>query len=361
MVNLESLMNLVESGQGNNYDYATDMYPSLSLSEAVAMVPSIAIRAQQDLIESTYEVQSEMINSMVESAGMMNESEIALMNESALTKVKDGITTFFGKIRTAITTIIKKIREKISEIVGNAKILFGKRAKFDEAKLRELTFNGYDFTEGDKLAAATDKAVTGDAMMKAIDGVIDVPVNDVIKSMEDKEAASDMKAKLDSLQAQSHEDRRDAFVFAITGEKYTGSDWATTMLKNYMGEKSDIKYGEGMFTVKNCQDVISSAKDLKAIEKAYNQLLGTIRKNEKTLTSIVDKMDRAASKDPSSVGSVAVSYGKEYVSLYQMAFSVLSSAMAVRTKYGNSKIQQARAMYLAMLKANKTTAEEKKD
>ena len=348
---------MVENGTGFQ-GYYYDDYPHMGLVECIQASATDCMAAQIELAESVQDHNTRCVEAthafLTEGVSIDYEALSEASKEGLLQKIKN----FFARIKKWIQSIIAKIKVSIDR-----KRLTGKQfyERYKDSpglaniSAKNLVFNGFSMDNASPFDLNTTDA---ESLLKSALGVAEPkmgvkPTESNIKSVSDDNASS-RQAKIAS---------------KLTGISSLGSDsWKEDLHKKVFGEKSDIKYGNGMFTLEKVKSQLQSAEGFENILRSYTEMKTNIEKSEKAMTDVVNKIksdysdkhkanDTAEKTAQYSEEAALTDYCTKYLSLYQEAINVLQSVQAIRVSYQDVRMNQAKRMFQMMI----TGKVEKKD
>lgn len=322
-----------------------DVFPNMSLDEAVSQLPVICMQGKAELIIEENATNESNVEALMEGASLESLMENAA--ETFTAKVK----AVFQKIREAVASIVSKLKMYISRLVSeNGKFFKKYQSKVDLNKVKGATFKGYLMDKSEPIDGLDSKMQSGE-----IENILSQ------NGFKDPYELSKMdyetvKTELNRIQDQSSEERRAMYIKKVTGEDVKGDGtWATEMTKKALGEKKELAYGEGMFDLKTVGDIMTNAKGFKSILSAYTNVQKNLNKSEKNLSASLRSYKqeyRKDRKDENSHVSLVISYANEYLKHYQEISGILGAVQKMRKKYQDIRLSQAKKMFMVMLKAS---------
>lgn len=346
MLNLDKLMTLVENSTAMNEQYE-DVYPEMSMLEAAAYLPAMITESQLELAESVNAQAEQVMTIMTESADPRDDLES--LTEASLQGIKDRILGFLKKVKEVVMSIINKIAQAINMMVKSNKDILKKYAsKIDESKCKNLTIKGY----AGKLAMFNPKMNAGVFMDK-------YAPDQIPESVEGKRAFVEEHKDIEK------KNLKEQLVAELTGMSLDKADgnWASEYVSNVLGEVTEIKYGEGMFTFKSVSNAMHDTKQISNLKDEYAKILKDAQKKEKEIAKLktdaksVDRKVKHENKDDadryeSSDQHITYSCYTIWLQLYQLAYKCVSQAKNAEVKILQVKQQQAKKMFSKMLKAS---------
>lgn len=336
MLNFDKLMTLVENSTAMNEQYE-DAYPEMSMLEAAAYLPAMITESQLELAESINAQTEKAMDIMTESAD--RQGDLEALTEASLQGIKERILGFFKKVKETIMSIINKITQSINMLFkSNKEIVKKYQGKINSAKCADLTFNGYNVS-ADKFAARID---AGAFMAKfAPTYALDIP-------------ADEMKSRIEEFNKTDKETMRADMANMLTGMKLDPDkgNWGAAYISELLGEKTEIKYGSGMFTGRECAAIMTDDKALKKCKDEYDKILKDAAKKEKEVSKVRAEAQKQDGNDKNLSMSNEVEFLTKWLSAYQVAYNMVSQAKNVELKIIKIGQDQAKAMFGKMLKAS---------
>lgn len=347
---------MVENGTGFQSYY--DDYPHLNLVECIQASATDCMAAQIELAESVQSYNDRCIEAthmfLTEGVSIDYDALSEASKEGLLQKIKN----FFARIKKWVQSIIAKIKVSIDKkrLTGKQ---FYERYKdhpgLSNIAAKNLVFNGFKM---DNASPFELNSTDVDSMINSAYGIAtpkagQKPSDSNIKQVSDDNASS-RQAKLAG---------------KLTGITGLGSDsWKEDLHKKVFGEKTEMKYGTGMFTLDKVKSQLQSADGFETILKSYTELKGNIEKSEKAMTDTVNSIKSGYEKQHKdndtqektakySEEAALTDYCTKYLALYQEAINVLQSVQAIRVSYQDTRMNQAKRMFQMMI----TGKVEKKD
>lgn len=337
MLNFDKLMSMVENSTAMNEQYE-DAYPEMSMLEATAYLPAMITESQLELAESVNAQTEQAMTIMTESADPRGDMES--LTEASLQGIKDRILGFLKKVKEVVMSIINKIAQAINMMVKSNKDIFKKYAsKIELSKCKGLTIKGYTgnlskFTPAMNARAFMDKYAPAQ-----------IPEN-----VEGKRAFVEKYKDADK------KDLKEQLVTELTGMSLdkAGGNWASEYVSNVLGEVTEIKYGEGMFTFDSVSNAMRDTKEISKLKDEYSAILKDAQKKEKEIAKLKSdsKSDAKKSKDETSDQSITYSCYSIWLQQYQLAYKCVSQAKNAEVKILQVKHQQAKKMFGKMLNAS---------
>lgn len=343
MLNFDKLMTLVENTTAMNEQYE-DAYPEMSMLEAAAYLPAMITESQLELAESVNEQTEQVMSIMTESADPRGDLES--LTEASLQGIKDRILGFLKNVKEVVMSIIQKIGQAISMMIESNKDLVSKYgSKINEAKCKDLKIRAYP-AKADAFKPHMDAA-----NFMSVFAPKEVPSDtprqqQFVAEFKDAEAAAVQKK----------------MVQALTGVEFKGDDsknWGSAYLAKILGEKTDVKYGTGIFTKSEVFNIMKDAKILGNCKDQYNKILKDAASKEKEIRKIraeakSEMKGSGSGEDGKGESSASIAYECTllWLARYQMAYRCVSQAKNVEVKAVQIMQKQAKAMFGAMLKAS---------
>lgn len=346
MSNFDKLMTLVENSTAMNEQYE-DAYPEMSMLEAAAYLPAMITESQLELAESVNEQTEQVIDIMTESADPKGDLEA--LTEASLQGIKERILGFLRKVKEIVMSIINKITQAINMMVKSNKDIFKKYAsKIELSKCKNLTIKGYTGNLV-KFSPKMDAGVFMDKYAPA-----QIPEN-----VEGK------KAFVEKYKDVEKKDLKEQLVTELTGMSLdkAGGNWASEYVSNVLGEATEIKYGEGMFTFDSVSNAMRETKEISKLKDEYTKILKDAQKKEKEIAKLKTDAKSADAKAKhenkgdtdkyeSSDQHITYSCYTIWLQQYQLAYNCVSQAKNAEVKILQVKQQQAKKMFSKMLKAS---------
>ena len=270
-----------------------------------------------------------------------------MLTEANKEGLKQRIKNFFERIKKWVKSIIAKIKINIDRhrMTG---LQFYERYKdspgLTGVENKNLKFSGYKM---DNLNPFDLKSVDASSMIKSVFS-IDPPAKGKAPNTNHVKAISEDNAS----------DRQVKLAKAFTG-KSLGDSWKDELNKEAFGEKIEFKYGEGMFTKDKVIAQLKSDAGYREILKSYEAMEKAIQKAESDMNTAVDNIKNEYKEDHKKAdGDKLAEYKEEndvydyctkYLGLYQEATNVLQSIQAIRTKYQEVRMNQAKRMFQMMI------------
>lgn len=344
MLNFDKLMTLVENSTAMNEQYE-DAYPEMSMLEAAAYLPTMITESQLELAESVNEQTEKVMDIMTESAD--RQGDLEALTEASLQGIKDRILGFLKKVKEVVMSIINKIGQAISMMVKSNKDLVAKYGnKINEDKCRDLTITAYP------------------AGVEAFKPHLDA--KGFMDQYSPKNIPDDMMKMQDFVNQYKEADKaalKAEMVTALTGKDLTSADsnnWGKEYLAQILGEKKEIKYGEGMFTYSDVKDIMTNTKMLSDCKDQYNKILKDASMKEKDIQKLkadtkgaeADAKRESENDRGATMTQLTYNCYTIWLARYQAAYNCVSQAKNVEVKAVQIMQQQAKAMFGKMLKAS---------
>lgn len=349
---------MVENGTGFRPGQYVDEYPHMGLVECIQASATDCMAAQIELAESVQAHNDKCTLAahafLTEGVSVDYEALAEAGKESLLQKIKN----FFERIKKWVQSIIAKIKISIDKkrLTGKQ---FYERYKdnpgLQNIAAKNLTFNGYEMASADPF----------DLKFTAVEGLIDADAPDKVGMTKGGVVS---KSKLDAIGDEKASDRQAKIAGRLTGQNLKGESWKEDLNKKIFGEKVDIKYGKGMFTLEAVRAQLLSAEGFENVLNSYKKVQESIEKSqqamERTVEGIKEGFEKTHEKKdtPEKTHEIKeeaslTEYCNRYLSLYQEAINVLQSVQAIRVSYQDTRMNQAKRMFQMMI----TGKVEKKD
>ena len=342
MFNLDKLMTLVENSTAMNEQYE-DAYPEMSMLEATAYLPAMITESQLELAESVNEQTEQVMTIMTESADPRGDLES--LTEASLQGIKDRILGFLKKVKEVVMSIINKIAQTINMMVKSNKGLVSKYGgKINEAKCTGLTVENCYNAKADSFKPHLDVQTFMDKY------TADNIPEDVLKMQEFVKNNKDIDKS----------DLHAEMINTLTGLRLDSSgtrNWGSEYLIAILGERTTVRYGEGIFTLSTVKSIMSDTKLLSNCKEQYNKILKDAQKKEKEIQKLRNtaRNDDKRAKDNESAKTFTSTIYECYnlwLSRYQMAYRCVSQAKNVEVRAVQVMQRQAKFMFSKMLKAS---------
>ena len=335
-----------------SYGHEVDLFPNMSLDEAVSSIPVICMESKASLI------MDESVSTEHTVEAIMEGASVGVLMEGALANFGEKVKAFFKKLKDMVMSLIAKLRSYIDRLFMDNKKFYNKyKDKVDTAKCSGVKVKAYELANNEPVNGLDAKMKSGEIEnVLASNGFID-------PSMIATNLSGQAKTELDKIQDQSAEERRSMYLKKITGEDFGGDGkWAANLMKKALGEKKEITYGTGMFDLKTVGEVLTNARDFSDILDTYKAVQKNLDKSEKNLVKATKQYksdNKEGMKDKDSTASTVVAYCNEYLKQYQEVSAIIGSLQKIRKQYQDIRVRQAKQMMMAMLKASGAKAEKK--
>ena len=348
---ISSLMTISE-GAGF-YRGGVDLMPELSLDEAVGGFPVAVLEAKMELNSDRADMNSALVEAFVGGGYGVN-----TIIEGAWDTLKTKVKSFFQRIKKWLQSIIEKLKQLIDKIRMTGSQLYNKYYKMVAAKASKLKdmdpFNGYDFTKsGIKL---NEKTKLDDVVAKVC------PEADYYATAKTKEQYEDAAKKItDKTNEQIGIEVATAIVTGYTPTK----SWATELRNKMWGEKVDMKYGKGSFTLENVSSLLKEPMDLASIREGYETMHSDTEKKEKEFSDAIEKADKEyqnavdnteagdkTNMDKNETENARISVMRAVLNLYSSVYSAIGTLKNIHTDFEKARINQAKAMFGRMISFN---------
>lgn len=350
MLNFDKLMTLVENSTAMNEQYE-DAYPEMSMLEAAAYLPAMITESQLELAESVNEQTERVMDIMTESADPKGDMEA--LTEASLQGIKERILGFLKKVKEVVMSIINKIGQAFTEMNMSNKDLISKYgADIQEAKCKNLTIHAFP-AKIDVFKPHMDAA-----NFMSVFAPKEVPADTPRQQQFVNEYKDAEKSKV-----------QQEMVQALTGVEFKGDDnknWGSAYLSKILGKKTDVKYGDGIFTKKDVFAIMKDTKILNDCKDQYDKILKDAARKEREIQKIGadvhDDMEGSGSGENgkgASAASIAYQCYTLWLTRYQMAYNCVSQAKNIEIKAIQAMQQQAKTMFAKMLKASTGKGSEK--
>lgn len=364
------LLALSEASTGYVGGVYVDEMPHLTLEECVSGLDMAILENQLDLISSNMNENDALVESTISAMQTGDNSRMMDLVEMSFQDIKNKIKKVFDAIIKFLKTIIAKLGMQIDKIRMNGHQLY---TKYKDSKLlkrdfKDLTFNGYEF-KATKLFPAASQYDTPEGAKNLINAATgkNVSPEDFLAAMKNaksggagEEGVANTKPyqeKIDNLKDLSRSERIQSMAKVLTGMKTAGEDWVSDVKKELYGDKVDIKYGSGVFTLTWIAARLEKPDELSAIKNEYEKVENAVTKYRDTLQKQVDEFDKEHGdigddkdkKNRSNYLSMASAYFNEYIQFINDAYGTINKVKNLKYNYEKSKNDQAKAMFSKLL------------
>lgn len=358
------LMSLSEASTGYVGGRYVDEMPHLTLDECISNMESTILENQIEMITNNMTANDSLVEATVMAIRTGDSSSMDALVEMSFQDIKNRIKKIFDSIIKFLKSVIAKLTIQIDKIRMSGHQLY---TKYKDNKLlkrdfKDLVFNGYEF-KATKLFPAASSYESVDGAEKLIDAATGNKIKnpETFKSelngaVNDKSVAGVQKT-IDALKDVSRSDRVLGMAKALTGSSKLSSDWVADVKKELYGEKVDIKYGSGVFTLTWIAQRLEKPDELSAIKDEYAKVEQAVTKYRDSLQKTVDDMDKDRSdygddkdkKEQVNALSLASAYFNAYIQYINDAYSTISKVKNLKYNYEKDKNSQAKAMFSRLL------------
>ena len=364
-MDLMMFRSIVENGTGFNDQRYYDDHPYMGLVECIQASATDIAMCQLELAESVQDQSAREMSAMYSYLTEGVSIDYEALAEASKANLLDKIKGFFARIKKWIQSIIAKIKINIDKRRLSGKQLYERYKDspgLKDIKAKNLVFNGYKMEKADPFDV--------DLSTKTVDNLIGFmkPSDFKTKRGTEKKASDEVKGKLTAIADNKAGSRAAAMVATLTGIKVKQDGWQDDLNKKIFGEKTDLKYGTGMFSLENVKSALLSDESFQKVLKSYETLNKSVTDAETEMTKLVNdikqgytdahnKEDTPEETKKYNDESDVTEYCNRYLALYQETIGVIQKVQAIRTNYHNIRMNQAKSMFVMMI----TGKVEKKD
>ena len=336
--NVNHIRAMVENSTGFVGGNYYDNHPYMGLVECIQACSNDMQMLQLEFNEST-RIQNEAIitstfNSLTEGTSVDYEA----INEASKEGLLDKIKKFFGRIRDWVSSIIAKLKNAFKKQNAVGKDLWDAYKDSEGVKnpKRDTKFTGYEMKEAVPLKT----------------GKMDV--NEFINAPSPSEYAKSPNKDLSSLvEGGGAKDRKAAIASKVSGiTGLTPGDYVSEIHAKLFGEKKEMTYGTGMFTVDAIRDALTNTKVYDDLIAGYADMDKMLQNDEASMIATCQSIKQDLGNDRSSAQSNdIITYCSNYLTLYKEATDALNDVKGVAVKYQTTRVTQAGQMLKAIANA----------
>lgn len=377
---------VVENGTGFVGGPAVDNHPHLTLMECMHGLAEQCLMNNMELCEAAEQRHDREVSAVYSYLTEGVSIPYADLNEANKEGLLAKIKSFFEKIRKFVQSIIKKIKMMIDRKFLSGKQFwarYGTDKSLTNVANKNIKFNGYKMEKQDPFTNSGKD--TGFDRKSFIPG----PEPGSVISM----TAEQVKAEIEKIDSDNASARAASLAQLLTGESNLSEDsWESDLREKAFGDKEDMEYGEGMFTLEAVKTALNSEEGFKKILDAYTKMEKAINEDEKYMRNTVvhgtgdkktytsggntyksvdqhykDEHSKADEKNSDGVVTkkaeienedAVTTYCTKYLSLYNEAVSTVQKVRAIRVSYQDTRIAQAKRMLSVMISGKEKKKEE---